>query len=221
MKIIDCMKVLIAGANGITGHHVIKHLMDSGHTAMAMIRDKHEAASLHKMGAQTIVADLGQDISHAFEGIDAVIFTAGAGADSSEHATNMVDRDGAIKMIHEAEKHKVGKFVMLSAIGAGQPDQADEAMAIYMQAKADADKALKRSSLNFSIVRAGKLTNDGGTRAIAINQGLISESGDIPREDVALVLIACLDDPRASRKVFGLVEGKDTVDEAFDKLVKN
>lgn len=215
------MNVLIVGANGITGHHIVRHMMDSDHNPIAMIRDKNEALQLQKMGAQVIVADLEQDISHAFENVDAVIFAAGAGAGSTEHKTNMIDRDGAIKMIHEAEKRSLKKFVMLSAIGADVPDQADEVMKVYMQAKHDADKALKRSNLDYTIVRAGKLSNDEGTQAVKLGEHISASGQEVPRDDVALVLVSSLDDPRVSRKSFELTHGKKTIDEAFEGLATN
>ncbi|MFB4162885.1 NAD(P)H-binding protein [Alteribacillus sp. JSM 102045] len=68
------MKVLVVGAIGKVARHLVKKLADdSNHEVTAVIRSEEQAPELKELGAdQTVIADLEEDISHAFEGIDAV-----------------------------------------------------------------------------------------------------------------------------------------------------
>jgi dihydroflavonol-4-reductase len=70
------MKVLIAGAAGYLGEHVVRAAVDEGHEAIAAVRD---ASIPLPDGVRLIEGDLA-DIAHlksALRGVDAVIFTAG------------------------------------------------------------------------------------------------------------------------------------------------
>jgi hypothetical protein len=66
-------------------------------------------------------------------------------------------------------------------------------------------------------VRPGRLTDDPGTGRVSLARHV--ERGRIPREDVATVLRACLDDRRTVGHVFEVVGGDTPVDEAVTALV--
>ena len=106
---------------------------------------------------------------------------------------------------------------MVSSMGAGDPASASEAMRPYQQAKHDADEALAASSLDWTIVRPGRLTDDpaGGRVAIAERLG---RSGQVTREDVALVLLACLEMETTVRRTFDLLAGDEPLREALAAL---
>ena len=55
------------------------------------------------------------------------------------------------------------RYVMVSAINADHPENAPEEMRPYYDAKAEADRRLEESGLDYTIVRPGLLTNDEGT----------------------------------------------------------
>ena len=73
---------------------------------------------------------------------------------------------------------------MVSSVGAHDPASGPEQMRPYLEAKAEADRRLAASGLDWTIVRPGRLTDDPGTGSV-----LVSEShdtyGEIPRDDVA------------------------------------
>ena len=75
----------------------------------------------------------------------------------------------------------------------------------YFQAKAQADAALEQSGLDHTIVRPGGLTDDPGTGQVTVAPEL-ERGGQIPRDDVAAVLLAVLDAPNTIGKAFDLVE---------------
>ena len=73
------MDVLVAGSHGQVGQQITKILSRSDHTVRGMVRDEAQVADIEAMGAEAVVADLTQDVSHAVTGRDAVIFAAGSG----------------------------------------------------------------------------------------------------------------------------------------------
>ena len=59
----------------------------------------------------------------------------------------------------------------------------------YLSAKSRADERLKSSSLDYTIIRPGSLTEDKGTGTIEAAEKL-GRRGEIPREDVARTFFA-------------------------------
>jgi uncharacterized protein YbjT (DUF2867 family) len=110
----------------------------------------------------------------------------------------------------------VARYVMVSAIGAGRPDEWSEEMRPYYEAKAGADERLMESGLDYTIVRPGGLTDEPGTGLVTVATDL--ERGSIPREDVAAVLYAVLETPSSIGKTFELISGDTPVEEAVRSL---
>src|SRR5215211_7250886 len=81
-------------------------------------------------------------------------------------AAKTMDYGGAAKLVEAAEEREVRRYLMLSSIGADDPEGGVEAMRPYLRAKSRADERLKSSSLDYTIIRPGSLTEDKGTGAI-------------------------------------------------------
>ncbi|WP_221568223.1 SDR family oxidoreductase [Alkalihalobacillus sp. TS-13] len=214
------MKVLVVGANGGTGRHILRMLGGSNdHQAVAMIRDITQSAELEKLGiSETVLADLEDEVEHAVEGCDAILFAAGSGSKTGPEKTITVDQEGAIKLVQAAEKHGVKRFVMLSTVGADNPEYGSEGMKHYFEAKKKADDALRESSLTYTIVRPGRLSYDAGTGKIRAAAQLDDYSGDISREDVAKVMIESLNVENTKGKTFEFLSGDTNIVEALKSL---
>lgn len=209
--------MLVAGANGQVGKHIVRLLAEEGHEVRAMIRDESQAPGLRELGGEPLVADLEGEVSHTVEGCDAVIFSAGGGPGSGAAKKETVDRQGAVKLIEAAKEHGARRYIMVSAMGAADPESGSEAMQPYLFAKARADQTLQESGLDYTIVRPGSLTNEPGTGTVeaAISLG---RRGEIPREDVARVIVATLEKENTSGKTFELLSGDTTIEEALARL---
>ena len=208
-------KILIVGANGSTGKRVIEILNNTqSFEPVAMIRKKEQKQIFDDMEVASVLADLEQeDFSEALKGIDKVIFAAGSGSKTGPDKTTAVDEEGAIKMIDAAVKAKVKKFVMLSAINADEPSS-NEKLEHYLNAKAEADKYLRSSGLNYTIVRPGSLTDDLGMGKVKIAEKL-DVTGEISRDDVAFLLVMSLAGPLAQNKTFEAIEGDEPIKSAL------
>ena len=105
---------------------------------------------------------------------------------------------------------------MVSALSVERPELWPDPMVPYYEAKRDADAALMRSGLAYTIVRPGSLTDGVGTGLVEIGSGL--EGGEIPRDDVAATLLLTLDALNTYGQAFDVVSGDDPVDEAIANL---
>lgn len=207
-------KILVVGATGSTGKRVIEILKNSqSFEPIAMIRKEEQKEIFEDMEVQWVMGDLEKDVDHALKGIDKVIFTAGSGSSTGEDKTIAVDQEGAIKVIDAAKKAKVKKFVMLSSMGADDPSQ-HEKMKVYLEAKHKADEHLKNSGIPYTILRPGALTDDLGLAKVKLAEKL-NETGEIPRDDVAFLLVMSLADPLVKNKVVEAVEGKESIKNAI------
>lgn len=193
------MKILIAGSTGNTGLRLTRQLMEAGHEPIAMHRASSDISKLPD-GVATREADLTQLDDDICAGVDAVVFAAGSGGDTSEEMTDKVDRDGAIALIDHAKAANVQRFVMLSSIGADAPDP-DSELFHYLKAKHDADEHLQASGLEYSIVRPVALTDDDGDRDVKLGDDVDPE-GKAARGDVAAVLARAVSDDALRNKAY-------------------
>lgn len=213
------MKVLIIGANGKIGHRLVQKLKNTPQQPVAMLRKQEQVEALSGQEVETVLADLEEDFGHAYEGVNAVIFTAGSGAHTGKDKTHLIDRLGAKKAIDLAVQHKVDRFIMISAFGADfSPTEWPESMTHYYEAKADADTHLMQSSLNYTILKPGRLTDETGTNNIEIGERIAQRSGSISRDDVASVAQKCLSHEKTYRMTLELLSGSTPIDEALDQL---
>lgn len=207
------MRVLVIGANGGIGKQAVEKLLESDHEPVAMVRKTDQIPQFEELGAQTVLADLEEDFEKAFHNIDAVIFAAGSGPHTGADKTIVIDQEGAIESVDLAKRHGIKRFIMLSSIGADHPKGTGQ-MKHYLYAKHRADEYLKKTGLNYTIVRPGRLTDDPGTGKVNLQEKL-SDIGNIPREDVAAVLVYLLSVPRAENQIFELVEGNTELSEVL------
>ncbi|MGB2683853.1 MAG: SDR family oxidoreductase [Olleya sp.] len=208
--------ILVAGANGTTGKKIVNLLSQSQYfNPIAMVRKEEQIPYFKAKNIETVLADLEQDVSGAFnKTIDKVVFAAGSGGKKVVE----VDQEGAKRMIDASNKYKVRKFVMLSSMGADQPEKAEQ-LQDYLKAKHNADEYLKSSGLNYSIVRPGSLTNGELTNKIQLKTKL-NKSGEISRNDVAQTLVRSLNDDVANNTTFEILKGETLIGDALNTVSK-
>ena len=208
------MDVVVAGGHGKVGMRLLRLLAEHGHRARGLVRNPDHVAELADIGAEAVVCDMEalEDLSGCCTGADAVVFAAGAGPGSGPERKQTVDLGAAVKLMEAG----VRRYVMVSAISAGRPGDWSEPMRPYYEAKAEADRRLEESGLDYTIVRPGGLTDGAGTGAVTVGTDLAR--GVIPRDDVAAVLLAVLETPSSIGKTFELVSGDTPVEQAVRGL---
>jgi uncharacterized protein YbjT (DUF2867 family) len=156
-----------------------------GHHPIALVRESSDTSVLP---AETELrhGDLGDLQKGVCDGCDAVIFAAGSGGDTGSELTDKIDRDGAMRLVDLSLKAGVKRFVMLSSVGAGDPDDKHE-LAHYLKAKHDADIHLQNSGLTYAILRPVALTDEDGTGKMVFGDD-VDPTSTAARGDVATAL---------------------------------
>jgi uncharacterized protein YbjT (DUF2867 family) len=217
------MEVAVVGGHGKIALRLLRLLAQRGDRARGLIRNPDHAADVDATGGTAVGADIenldADAVARSIAGVDAVVFAAGAGAGSGPARKLTVDYGGAVKLIEAAKLAGVSRYLMVSAIGVNHPANWSDEMRPYYEAKADADRELTGSGLDYTIVRPGGLTDDAGTGLITAAAELEPERyGMIPRDDVAATLLACLDEPAAIGKAFDAISGEVPIAEAVAAL---
>jgi uncharacterized protein YbjT (DUF2867 family) len=212
------MRVAIVGGHGQVALQLHPVLVRAGHQPVALVRGDGYRSELESLGAEVRLLDIENEdadaFAEAFAGCDAVVFAAGGGPDGNIERKRTVDLEGSLKSIEGAGQAGIRRFVQVSAIGVDEPLPADtgEVWRAYVEAKRDADAALRASDLDWTIIRPGRLTNDPGTGAVALGGEV--KRAEIPRADVAAVLAAVLEEDASIGHQWNLVGGDTSIQEA-------
>jgi uncharacterized protein YbjT (DUF2867 family) len=215
------MEVAVVGGHGKIALRLLRLLSERGDRARGLIRNPDHAADVEATGATAVGADIenlaADAVARSIAGVDAVVFAAGAGAGSGAARKLTVDYGGAVKLIEAARMNDISRYLIVSAIGVNHPENWSDEMRPYYEAKADADREVAESGLDYTIVRPGGLTDEPGTDLVAAGEDL-GRYGQIPRDDVAATLLGCLDEPRTIRTAFDLLSGEIPIREALAAL---
>ena len=177
---------------------------------------------LEALGAEVRLLDIeSQDaagFAEAFDGCDAVVFAAGGGPDGNAERKRTVDLEGSLKSIDGARTAGIRRFVQVSAIDVDDPlpDDTAPVWRAYVEAKRDADAALRDTDLDWTILRPGRLTDDPATGLVALGPDVAR--GDVTRADVAAVVAAVLDEPETVGAQWNLVGGETPLAQALQGL---
>ena len=206
------MRVLVIGANGNTAMRVVRRLASGHHDPVAMIRDPTQRPKFDALGVPTVLGDLEYPIDHAVAGMDAVVFAAGSGGHTGKDKTVLVDHVGAIRSMVAAQVAGARRYVMLSSIN--NDIRSTSRIAHYHKAKAHADNHLRETDLDYTIVCPGGLTDESATECVAVSAELHGR-GLTSRENLAAVLVRCLDLDNTVGKTFSLLDGETPLEEAL------
>ena len=222
------MIVAVIGANGGIGRRLLPRLNESGHEPLGIVRSEDQFDAVRERGGEPRLGDLEGEFASALDGVDAVVFTAGAGGSTGWDKTILVDLWGAKRAVDACEARGVDRFVMISSRGAGDPESRQGPIKPYIVAKHVADRTLQRSSLDETILRPDRreevvsglrptrLTDEDGTGRVAAYFGEDPETGEsIPRADVAQVIVECLDNDATIGHAITLYGGETPISKAL------
>lgn len=214
--------VAIVGGHGKIALKLIPLLQARGHEPVPLIRSHQHAADIETLGASwrflDIEASSPRDFIETLRGHDVVVFAAGGGPDGNAERKRTVDLEGSMRSVQAAESLGIRRFLQVSAMGVDRtPDPSlGDVWEAYVKAKREADAIVRVSTLDWTIVRPGRLTDEPGTGLVSVGRQL--ESGQVPREDVAAVLAAAIDEPHTIHHQFDLIGGDVPIEEALSSL---
>jgi uncharacterized protein YbjT (DUF2867 family) len=216
-------RIVVVGGHGKISRLLTPMLVSNGDEVVSVFRNPGHRSDVEALGAEAFVCDVEPasiaDLVPAMTGADAVVFAAGAGPGSGAARKYTVDYEASVKSAAAAEEAGVSRFVQVSAIGVDEgPDpRTDEVWAAYVEAKRDADAALRRSGLAWTILRPGRLTDDEPTGLVRLAEH--TERDSIPRADVAAVIAAVLTFPETAGHTWDLTSGETPIPAAVAAAV--
>jgi nucleoside-diphosphate-sugar epimerase len=214
------MDIVIAGGHGKIALQLERLLADTEHQVRALIRNAEHEADVREAGAEPLLADLEaldvNELTTLVGSADAIVFAAGAGPGSGPQRKWTLDYAGAVKLMEVARRNAIGRYVIVSSMGADPEAPDDGGFGTYLRAKGQADKKLSESGLAFTVVRPGALTDDPATGHVSAAPHL--DRGQIPRADVAAVLAAALAAPSTAGLTFDVLSGDTPITDAITAL---
>lgn len=225
--------IVVAGATGQTGSRVFERLIAQSFTTTGGVRNVDKASKSLKgtLKHLDVVEDSLENLVSTLQGADGLVIACGMNPGKNllrmSAAAHEVDNVGTCKLIDAAKQAGVKKVVMVSSIltdgrAWGQQDSpgfvATNAFGGALDEKLVAEKYLRASGLDYTIVRPGGLKGKAPTGALSINKENTLNSGEISRDLVADVCVASLNDAKASNTVLEIIEDDGTPPKVFNGL---
>ncbi|MGV8966483.1 MAG: NAD(P)H-binding protein [Cellulomonas sp.] len=216
--------IAILGASGKIGRRIVALLADRGDVAIGIVRGAEQVAEIDALGGRGVLLDVERatapQLADAIGGADAVVFAAGAGGASGPERKFTVDLGGSVLLAEAARLAGVARYVQISAAGIDRPApaDADPSWAAYVEAKREADERLRATDLDWTILRPGALTDDVGSLSVTLTT--VPDGGPTPRDVVAALVVACLDEPGSVGAQWWVAGGGESVDEAVRGAVR-
>jgi len=114
------MKVLVTGANGHIGCHVVKQLQDDGHEVRAFVRPNSDRRGLEGLSPELAEGDIrdANAVSKAATGVDAIIHMAAVYKTMGADADSIVEPaiQGAKAVFNAAREHGIQRVVYTSSV---------------------------------------------------------------------------------------------------------
>lgn len=188
------MRILVVGATGVLGRHVVPRLLERGHSVRAIVRSPERVPFLQQMGAETAIGDiLDADSLHvAARGCHAALHLATAIPRSGDRDWSLNDRirrEGTRNLLAAAAENGVHRYNQQSIAmlynHAGH-EIVEESAPLHptpvIESAADMEELVRASALEWCILRGGLFYGAGTGREEewrqAAREGLLELPGD-------------------------------------------
>lgn len=207
--------LLSVGATGGIGRHVVQAAVQQGFLVRALVRDA-EGARHFSDSVDVVTGDLtrADTLGQAVYDVDYIVFTQGTYG--SPDAALQVDYGGVLNVLAALAEQKP-RVSLMTAIGTTDRKGSHDW-------KRRAERLIRLSGLDYTIVRPGWFDyNSPGQRKLLLSQGDKPVSGSpadgvIARDQLAKVLVRCLQSDAALNKTFELRADSGQEQADFDAL---
>lgn len=227
-------KIFVAGATGSTGKRIVEQLLAKGFTVKAGVRNLDKAKTTfsgNNPALQFVKADVTEGAEKLAEAIgddsEAVICATGFSRSWDVLAPWKVDNFGTVSLVDACRKVGVNRFILISSIlvnGAAMGQILNPAYIILnvfgltLIAKLQAEQYIRKSGINYTIVRPGGLKNDPPKGNIVMEPEDTLSGGNISRDQVAEVAVEALAHPESSYKVVEIIARDEAPKRTFEEL---
>lgn len=202
------MKLAITGGTGFVGRHLITLALAKKHEVRALTRTPQPEIR----GVEWIegAIDPALNLERLVEGAEAVIHVAGAINAADRAAFSACNVDGTAAMLAAAQAAGVRRFVHVSSLAAREPALSD-----YGWSKAEAERRVEMSGLDWTIVRPPAVYGPGDREMLELfrmaKRGLmvVPPAGRVSLiavEDLCRFLLACARQTNL-RKIYEIDDG--------------
>lgn len=208
------MNLLIFGASGRTGQELVKQALQQGHQVTAFVRTRGKL-KIQNGGLAIIVGDIRDEtlIHTSVQGKDAVISALGA---SSPFKFDQAIVDGIKNIVNAMEQRGIKRFIYMSAINVRESRPAAGLVIrilapILLRTETAGHEAreeiTRQSKLDWTIVRAGGLTNGSHTSIYRSGENIRAKgiAASISRSDVAEFMLKQLIDTGYLRRAVNVM----------------
>jgi uncharacterized protein YbjT (DUF2867 family) len=222
-------QVLVVGGTRGTGLLIVQLLLRDGYRVRALARNPPRLAVGIDPAVEVVTGDLTkpETLPRAAEGIAHIIFTAGVRTGPAREGLIIAtEYQGVLSMLAAAQKAGVnGRFLYMNSIGVTRPSLSGAVLNLVkgntLRWRRRAEDEIRRSGVDYTIIRAGFLLNSpGGRRAIKVSQDALplAPRYKIARADVAEVFVEALKRQSTSGTTFEVVRGRGPRREPLDSL---
>lgn len=207
-------RVLIAGASGDTGREILNVLHSTELTVRALTSSPEKVDQIERQGAdEVVVCDLmdRDDVASVVDSIDIVFTAVGSKPSDVLFASEFVDGRGNINLVEAAANADVETFVMESSLGVDGDQASPMAWMIGIlirsitDAKTRAERTIRESDLQHTIIRPGILTGGTATTDVQVAPAETGLWGTVSRADVARLMVRAPFTPAAANETFEVV----------------
>lgn len=162
------MKILLLGATGVLGRHVIPRLVERGHVVRATARKLEQVTHLQRLGVEASLGDIldAASLSRVVVGCNVALHLATAipkpGEAQDWEANNRIRREGTRNLLNACQQAGVRRYIQQSTVFLYEdqhPALADETTPFLphpqLQSTYDMEAQVQESSLPWSILRGG------------------------------------------------------------------
>jgi len=206
-------RVLVVGATGSVGRHVVTEAERCGYATRALVREARRASAVLPESTELVVGDItrADTLADAVRDVDGIVFVHGSHGGKEE--ARAIDY-GGVRNVLDALESGMPHVALMTAIGVTVRDGAYNRQTQIHDWKRRAERLVRRSGLPYTIVRPGWFDyNDPDQHQLVFLQGDLRRAGSaadgvIARSQIAEVLVAGLGSVAADRKTFELVAEK-------------
>ena len=160
------MNVLVAGATGFVGSHLVPALLAKGHRVRCLSRNPDRAGTRVPSAAEVVRGDVhdATSLAAALNGIDAAYYLVHS-MESSEFDFEERDRDAARQFAREAEHARIKRIIFLGGLG----DEASQ-LSAHLRSRQEVGELLRSGPTPVTEFRAGLIIGPGSASYVMLQQ---------------------------------------------------